>query len=425
MSGSPKLTGSGSIQSHLSTASSRLRISSSITGLAAKERDDDDVLPHPAHSSDSESTKIPKLSTLLLRFTSTEIPHPGVSPRSRASQWAILSIKIFVGLYCVFSLFFAPYKIYNNIRTDKHRDGDVGHVEQDALQFSPLSSLSDALKLSRVLSYQPETKTLEVGVIHNQALTNHSVTLCLWLDESELLSNVSRVMQLGTQWKGPISLVVTSNSEATATVLQRSIQVLKDQSIALSLHILRLRTPLGSHSPNALLNLARLLSSTPRVLLLPGGLTSTVSHELREALATQHDNTVPFVVVHPSTKVSFPLPQLAPLLVPRVFPSWCTERFFYFTDRAKTWDECLWYLWLESDGKLRAIRTITNDETIPDPPQSDIERKISTRLVLNFRTEMCELRVKRLAASEKHITKKLQKRIDWVNHFCRQVRKFL
>ncbi|KAJ8076571.1 hypothetical protein PM082_000994 [Marasmius tenuissimus] len=378
MAGSPKLTGSGSIQSHLSTASSRLRISTLTTGIS-KERDQDSQLLSPVTT--SPSTKVPKISALLSRLTSVEIPHSNTStsPRSRASQLAIAFLKLIVALYCVFSLFFAPYKLYSILRDNKHDHGNTieTSIVKNTFQISSVSMLSDALKLSRILSSQPEPKNVEVGMIHGQVHSNDTISLCMWADESELLSNVSNIVQWGTLWNGPISLVVTTRSEVTSSELERTLTTVKRKSPGLSLHLLRIKSPLKSHSPNALLNLARLLTSTPYVLLVPNGLSAYFSQDLRDALKTKHDGASlsPFVIVQPTTKLSFPLPRYAPLLVPRDFPSWCTERFFYLTDRAKSWNECLWQLWLESDGKMRAIRAVTTDshDRLVDVSHSDVE----------------------------------------------------
>ncbi|KAK1225713.1 hypothetical protein PQX77_011333 [Marasmius sp. AFHP31] len=395
MASSPKLTGSGSIQSHLSTASSRLRISTSTTGIS-KERDQENQLLSPVTT--SPSTKILKFSTLFSRLTSVEIPHPNTSasPRSRASQWAVAFLKLIVVLYCVFSLFFAPYKLHSILRKNKHDhentiENSIAGSEleplrysvealmglPDTFQISPVSMLSDALKLSRILSSQPEPKNLEVGAIRSQIHSNDTISLCMWADEAELLSNVSNIMQWGTLWNGPISLVVTTRSEVTSSELERMLATVERKSPGLSLHLLRVKSPLKSHSPNALLNLARLLTSTPYVLLVPDGLSAYFSQDLRDALSTRHDGASlsPFVIIQPKTKLSFPLPRYAPLLVPRDFPSWCTERFFYLTDRAKSWNECLWQLWLESDGKMRAIRAVTTDsqDRMVDASHSDVE----------------------------------------------------
>ncbi|KAG7098669.1 hypothetical protein E1B28_000583 [Marasmius oreades] len=241
---------------------------------------------------------------------------------------------------------------------------------------SPVSFISDSLKLSRVVSFQPGIKDLEVGLTPRNP-SNLSVTLCLWADESELLVNEDKLVQWGTHWKGPISLLVTTQDATSFTALNQSLENLKREPPLshLAVHVLHIQARPETYSSNALLNLARLLASTPFVLILPGGLSSSSSHAFRESIIAQHDNasSTPCVIIGPSATLSFPLPELTPLLIRRDFPSWCTERFLYLRDRISNWNECLWQFWMDADGKLGSIKAVLDHEGAPYWPQSGLE----------------------------------------------------
>ncbi|KAF9263248.1 hypothetical protein L218DRAFT_987652 [Marasmius fiardii PR-910] len=421
MSSSPKLTGSGSIQSHLSSASSRLRISSSVTTQISKEQDQVDSLPLPCSSSTS-STKIP----LFLRLSITEVPQTAPL-QTRMIHWITVLVKMLALFYCIFGIFYAPYKVYC------HRFATSGNkrtsgVKSDVVPISPLSFLSDRQKLSRLALFQPEIRSLEVGLTPSIP-SNRSITLCLWAHESEFLANEDKLVLWGAHWKGPISFLIATQDAISSATLLRSLDNLKRKPSlsSFSVHILHVQAHLETYSPNALLNFARLLASTPFVLMLPGGLNSISFHDFGDSILAQHNDAshTPSLITDPSVKLPFPLPELTPLLIRQEFPFWCTERFFYLEDRISGWNECLWQLWMEAEGKLDSIGAIVTHEMPPNSPHTDLEFHISQRLVAAFRTEMCDLRVKGLAGSEKHLTRKVQKRIDWVNHFCRQVRTVL
>lgn len=156
---------------------------------------------------------------------------------------------------------------------------------------------------------------------------------------------------------GPISLLVTTTMTSgpnRSSLLQNISRLLKHPSSnsSLFLHVLHL-SPSTSDSPNAFLNLARLFSPTSSVLLVPGNISTPL-------LATLHSSLVSLpllasrkpVILTNWTRKSYPYTPLSPILLPRDYPMWCTERFFPSQSRTADWDECLWQLWLETFGNV-------------------------------------------------------------------------
>ena len=138
----------------------------------------------------------------------------------------------------------------------------------------------------------------------------------------------------------------------------------------LSAHLVHL-APSTPSNPNAFLNLARLFAQTPRVVLFPGNLTTTPPKLLYSSLLA-HDRHSSSAVTAPAPastarrrpvvlttrgQTGFPFSPLAPVVVGRDDPLWCTERFFVPAARAADWEECLWQIWLESFGDVEVQQT--------------------------------------------------------------------
>jgi hypothetical protein len=171
---------------------------------------------------------------------------------------------------------------------------------------------------------------------------------------------------------GPVSLVVTTMSLSNA-VRQTLIQTITDLSgrslnSSLFLHLLHLDQA-TAENPNAFLNLARLFSPTYSVLLVPGNHSNAPWVGLHGALMSSPamSSQVPAIIGNFS-QASYPFKPLLPVLLPRDYPTWCTERFFPPLSRAADWDECLWQLWLETFGTIDIFAEVSLGDTRANGP---------------------------------------------------------
>ncbi|ESK97150.1 hypothetical protein Moror_6371 [Moniliophthora roreri MCA 2997] len=371
---SPKLSGSGSIQSHLSTANQRIKSSTSAEGGMNKKSIDSEALPSPCSTASPvphfrpQFLHIAKLHVILFRSGFSDTLQ-STSVHGCFYHWSIICIKAIIIFYCCFSLVYAPFIVYIRVfGKERPEKGGMGNA-----------LLSDNSKLSRSIFYQPELHTLRPAVVSG-ILTNQSITVCMWADENELEADLSSLVQWGIQWNGPISLLVTtrlSRNEFPTSTLIESLNRLKIQRglAFLSVHLLHINTGHALYSSNALLNTARLLSSTSHVLLVPGGHSFVPSNRFRDDIMmwSNASFSTPSVLVN-STSLKYPFPRLTPLLIPRDFDLWCPERFLYLTDRSSTWDECLWHFWLRTEGKFDGIRSAIPSQILDeDLTPSDAE----------------------------------------------------
>ena len=167
-----------------------------------------------------------------------------------------------------------------------------------------------------------------------------------------------------------MSLVVTTTLPSN-TVRQTLIQTIADLSSrslnsSLFLHLLHLDRA-TAENPNAFLNIARLFAPTYSVLLVPGNHSAAPWAGLHGTLMSSLiiSSQVPTVVGNSS---SYPFNPLSPVLLPRDYPTWCTERFFPPLSRAADWDECLWQLWLETFGTVDLFAEVPPGGTLMDAP---------------------------------------------------------
>ena len=167
---------------------------------------------------------------------------------------------------------------------------------------------------------------------------------------------------------GPISLLVTTNAVPSSTehiTLLSKLVHIQSQHVALKtrlvVHVLHL-APAAEPQPNAFLNLARLLSPSPRAVLFPGNLSYAPPKTLYKTLLSQQPSSSSALspagharrrkpaVLTAKDHTSFPFAPLAPVVIARDDTTWCTERFFAGMSRAGDWEECLWQVWLANFG---------------------------------------------------------------------------
>jgi hypothetical protein len=155
-----------------------------------------------------------------------------------------------------------------------------------------------------------------------------------------------------------MSLVVVTSAQSDSTdhltILKRFPELISlfdtHASLGLSLHVLQVSSSGGS--ANAYLNVARLLAPTDRVVLFPDGLLSHLSSNLYSSII-RSTSPQPLVLGNNSRR-TYPFAPMSPVVLPKDYPTWCTERFSLFRSRSLDWEDCLWQLWLESAGEIKS-----------------------------------------------------------------------
>ena len=357
------LVASGSVQSHLSALNSHSR---------HREHARPPVLSDNTKiSADLEPSKdCSQFLVSLIRGPLKDplLPGPdGSLPRQRVwpsyYRWVI-------SVYVAVSLIFFSTSLYRSFHLAR-LDQQLALVpSQDR---SPILSGLDVLSLSARLAklstlYPPPT---HLGLFtHRPAVDpySHEITVCLWAHENDLdwipawttdwLGNNIHHSYLTTlTMTGPISLVVLSRKPPTsnrAPLRPALAHLLRHPMLnvsRLALHTLHL-DPKTPDAPNVLLNLARLFAPTRTVLLVPGTPTPPQTHP---PLTLTGPVIIPAAPQKTADK-GRPETPLAPVLIPRDHPLWCTERFAFVpaythtSPRAADWDACLWQVKLETYG---------------------------------------------------------------------------
>ncbi|KZT08497.1 uncharacterized protein LAESUDRAFT_649387 [Laetiporus sulphureus 93-53] len=288
--------------------------------------------------------------------------------------------------------------------------------------------------LSKLTSIYPPPRALDAYVLKGHSDLK-GVTACLWATDQDL----NLVLPWASRWTGPISLLVTttvdpSSPEHEALLYRVSTLQTKNPllNITLSLHLVHLapRTP---DNPNAFLNLARLLAPTPRVALFPANLSTLPPRALyagllapaaSSALAVEPEPRRSPVVLTSRGQTGFPFAPLAPAVLGRDDPLWCTERFFPPTTRAADWEECVWQLWLENFGdvEVRQTRGWLHEALATSPTSPAVDSspaKLRRRLVAKFRSETCVLATRQLAALRSADKAMDAKKARWLKRVCR------
>jgi hypothetical protein len=84
-------------------------------------------------------------------------------------------------------------------------------------------------------------------------------------------------------------------------------------------------------------------------MLFPANLSNVLPANLYNDLSrVPHPARKPLLITSTATS-AFSIPDLTPVILPRNYPLWCTERAF-LASRTSDWDDCVWQLWLEEYG---------------------------------------------------------------------------
>lgn len=171
---------------------------------------------------------------------------------------------------------------------------------------------------------------------------------------------------------GPLSLLMTTTRVFGSPAHKSLLREIRSQKEHLSLsgisvHLLHEN---NGRSPNSYLNIARLLSATPLVFLVPANLSTPppIAYEVFDSQRHLPERLPMLVSSVDQIRSSYSaLPKLSPLIIQRDHPVWCTDRFFINNTRAADWKECLWQFWVGSFGNFgnmkAAIKTSETDNS--------------------------------------------------------------
>jgi hypothetical protein len=379
---SDTLVGSGSIQSHLSALNSHSRhreharppVVSDDTKISA------DLEPAKDFSQFLVSLFRGPLKDPLLPGPDGSLPRQRVWPNYY--RWII-------SVYVAVSLIFFSTSLYRSFHLAQLDQRPSLVPSQDlSLVLSGLDALSLATRFAKLSALYPPP-THFGPFTHRPAVDaySHEITACLWAHENDL----DWVPAWTTDWlgndlhrsyltvltvTGPISLVVlsrkppTSNRAPLRPALAHLLRHPRLNASRLALHTLHL-DPTTPDAPNVFLNLARLFAPTRTVLLIPG---TPAPPQTLPNTAWPSAVTDPIII---KDRESTPAPPktadkgrpetpLAPVLIPRDHPMWCTERFAFVpaythtSPRAADWEACLWQVKLETYGAA-----IASSPTLP------------------------------------------------------------
>ena len=358
------IVASGSVQSHLSALNTHSR---------HREHPRPPLLSNNTKvSAEEEQTKdFSQFLASLIRGPLKDpiLPGPdGSLPRQRV--WPN-SLRWTVSVYVAVSLIFFSTSLYRSFHSAQ-LDKRPSLIPSQPPALSGLDTLSPVTRLSKLFALYPSPTHFGLFT-HRPAVAAHSheITVCLWAHEN----NLDWVPAWTTDWSGndlhysylvpltvtgPISLVVltrkprpTSNRAPLRPALAHLLRNTMLNASRLALHTLHL-SPMTPDAPNAFLNLARLFAPTRTVLLVPGtpappqSLSTTVwPSPIQGPIIINVQASTP---APPRDKRRHETP-LAPILIPRDHPLWCTERFaFVPSPRALDWEACLWQVHLETYG---------------------------------------------------------------------------
>jgi len=153
--------------------------------------------------------------------------------------------------------------------------------------------------------------------------------------------------------EGSGSILVTGAGPVASSSHARLLKTVQSYSeiSGLSIHVLLVEGN-TSPSPNVYMNLARMMAKTEWTLLIPSNNRHAVTQEVYKRLSDSNLRTKTAPVILASSSEIYPLPPSSLVLIQRDHDFWCTERVSFHGNRHSDWDECLWQLALETQGKL-------------------------------------------------------------------------
>ncbi|KAG2043574.1 hypothetical protein BDR03DRAFT_852238 [Suillus americanus] len=267
----------------------------------------------------------------------------------------------------------------------------------------------------------PPPGHLEIFTLSTHLSVDSDLTACLWTEEDRLHDTITTL----ATWSGPMSLVVVTSARSGSTdhltMLKRLPELMNffdtHASFDLSFHVLQVSSSSGG-SANAYLNVARLLAPTDRVVLFPDGLPSHLSSNLYSSII-RSTSPQPLVLGNNSRR-TYPFAPMSPVILPKDYPTWCTERFSLFRSRSLDWEDCLWQLWLESAGEVKST-AMDNWPVVETGESNNSALSLRRRWTVKYRAEACALAMKR-AQNLEATSYADKKAFQWRKKFCHEVR---
>lgn len=274
--------------------------------------------------------------------------------------------RTLIAMYCCFCILFLTAKIHAFARKALQvaepqcdqplgsfpnlAEADVGWHETSS---SPLMNVTSSQRLSVAFRGLPPQAHLETFVVRAHPGYTSSLTACLWTEDTHM----EEALVSATAWPGPVSFVVLTTKKPNSIGYKSLVDYLttKHTSTNIGLHVLYVSSTTGGSS-NTYLNMARFFAQTSQVILFPGGIPKPAL----SSRAARWLDKLPVDTLHPvllgnTTNRAFSPRPLAPVLLQRDHPVWCTERLYMFGSRVLDWEDCLWKLWLESAGEASSV----------------------------------------------------------------------
>lgn len=349
------ISGSGSYQSHLSTLGHlhRVRTTSEQVSLSPM-RPGKDYLNILEHGLVEQRSRLGRLC--LLKQFATDPATFLFDDLRRIRSGHVWRPRALLTLYCCLSILFLTIKIHSFFlealqvaRPHHHQSWRPDSLDTS---LAPLINISLSQRLSVAFRELPPQAHLDTFVVQADSGHKSDLTACLWIEDAR----VEEALVSTAAWPDPVSLVVvtTSTPESIGYKNLTGYLAAKHASANTSVHVLYVSAVAGGSS-NAYLNMARFFARTSRVILFPDGIPkSAISTSHARWLDKLPVNTHPILLSNTSHKAFSPRP-LAPVVLPRDHPVWCTERLYMFGSRVLDWEDCLWKLWLESAGEVLSI----------------------------------------------------------------------
>lgn len=357
------ISGSGSYQSHLSSLGHLHRVRTTSEQISLGPVDSEKDYLHILEGGLAEQRPRVGRLCLLRQFITDPATFLSDDLRKMRSGHAWRA-RTLLTLYCCLCILFLTTKIHTLSRKalqvarpqhDQPRRPVLDISEADNLHGALLPSLMNVTlpqRLSVAFRELPPQAHLETFVVQAHSGYESDLTACLWIEDAR----IEEALVSATAWPGPVSLVVVTTNVPNSTGYKNLLDYLttKHGSTNTCLHVLYVSSIAGGSS-NAYLNMARFFARTSRVVLFPDGIPkSALSGHARWVDKLPVDTAHPVLLSNATNRVFSPRP-LAPVVLPRDHPVWCTERFYMFGSRTFDWEDCLWKLWLESTGEASSI----------------------------------------------------------------------
>lgn len=257
-------------------------------------------------------------------------------------------------LYCCLCVLFLTLKIYAfsrktlQVARPQHAEADVWR----GTPSPPLMNISLSQRLSVAFRELPPQAHLETFVVQAHPGHKSGLTACLWIEDIR----IEEALISAPTWPGPVSLIVVTTNVPNSTGYKNLLDYLttKHASTNTCIHVLHVPSVAGSSS-NTYLNMARFFAQTSQVVLFPNGIPGSAHSGRAHSLDKLPIDTPHPVLLSNTTNRAFSPRLLAPVILPRDHPVWCTERFYMFGSRVLDWEDCIWNLWLESAGEASSI----------------------------------------------------------------------